>query len=686
MIDALAENLVFQPLKFSRNKLEHIIEPADTALVSRVGLRYFLDLKIPDFVGSSDWELLHTSEGREKPPYDMSGSTFYEGARFGYNRGRGGKIDSLLEYLKPVFGQNALRSSVTQTIPFQLVERVTGGSPAVNTARTIPTQYAVKAGLSNEDYALHGATFWYRYQADNRKFLTWQPNHKRVSEGQEEYLYFLINFSPLPVQIRLRVHFYNFGENPTEALTVAGIDNVQLYGVVSVPVGPAMVGITTDYDYYDVWLADEANNRLSEVRSFFVDRNLEKFERGVLFVNSLGGWDTLRTTGRGAASLKVAQGLAQRDRSADSLAEFRDTLIVKVEGEREITFSTGYLRKDGAMLLSWLDELLLSDEVYLITPKGHRPVQLMTSSLVDMEDDPDLVARTLTFRLLETVENYSNMPATSTAPERATTYVGINPVYELDSFGKRTGNATYTTLKKVYADNFQAVVPYVFKNNIPGDEDYIPSYQDLLITPGSTPYPSDVYAANSTYQNQTCGAGLTGGVFQIVIPAGRYGAERAGDANLRAVAEWNSLNTQVYANANGACVLPQFYVVNVPSGKFHYRNAMPAANVGMWRSGLGGGYQGNYAPVVASNPDPSNSWAGGSNDIDMPTQSQWFSIWYFGVVNDTGITRTANVEIYKDGVLWYLDVATYMTAGNSYSFVLPTIPSGSKLYINWFWS
>lgn len=34
MIDALATDLVFQPLNFSRNRLEAIIDPADTTLTS----------------------------------------------------------------------------------------------------------------------------------------------------------------------------------------------------------------------------------------------------------------------------------------------------------------------------------------------------------------------------------------------------------------------------------------------------------------------------------------------------------------------------------------------------------------------------------------------------------------------------------------------------------------------------
>ena len=73
MIDPSATNLSFLPLKFSRNKLFHTIEAADPALSSRVGLKYYLSLFVPEFAFSSNYEEQHKSEGRKVPVGSFSG-------------------------------------------------------------------------------------------------------------------------------------------------------------------------------------------------------------------------------------------------------------------------------------------------------------------------------------------------------------------------------------------------------------------------------------------------------------------------------------------------------------------------------------------------------------------------------------------------------------------------------------
>lgn len=553
MVDALSNGVSFLPLQFSRNIIDYTIPAADLNLTDRSDLRYLLEIKKPSYFGSSTYESLRILEGREKPPYTTQGTLIYEGARFPFNRGRGGILDSLLEYTKPIRNQQNIRAILSQVLPYQLTAQVLGGTPVQNTTAITPPFYAIKAGLATEDFAVHSDTFWTDFQATNRKFLTWLPDNQRVAKGQEEYLHFVMNFTPLPSEIRLRVQFRNYGSEATAADTVMSITNVPLYSVICVPVGPDIVGMDTDYDYYDVWLSDQDNARISEVRSYQLDKTFEAFDRGILFANSMGGWDTLRCTGRAVQTMNVNQAAAQREKIKKNDVEYSDLLLINTEGNRSITVSTGYFRRDAEEHLLWLGDLLLSEECYWMTDKGHRPVQIATNTLVDAEDESDMVARVITLKLRDVIENFSFMPAGLTPPVRPTVWIGSNNSYTLDEFGKRTGEVSFVTLRKAYANNYELVQPFELKPNAAGDPDYIAPFVDVSIAPGSTPYPNIAINRASSFTRNNCSVGSVGAAPTIVIEAAKYGGETPGAADVMAEAEYTSLNTQAYANTNGAC-------------------------------------------------------------------------------------------------------------------------------------
>jgi len=555
MIDAIATDQSYLPLKFSRNKLTHTIEAADTALTSRVGLKYYLTLSIPEFEFSDNFEELHTSEGREKPVDDQSGLQIYAGAEFRYNSGRNGKIDGLLNYSKPRRRQDAMSVSLSQTIAYTLTEDVKGGVPEVNTTRKLGKMYAIKAGLQNDDFVAFGDTFFNKWQLGARQFLTWQPNYKRIGKAQEEYLYFLLNFTPKPQTLNLRVQHYDADGYGSDAITAMNLANPLLYSVVCCPVGPEILAIPETAVRYDVWLSNEDNKRVSEIRSYFIDIFSEVFDRSILFVNSLGGWDTLRLNGQAQRTLKVSQMVAELERPADAPVDFSELKIINIEGEYELVVSTGYFKNNAADYLKYLDELLLSEELFLITDKGHKPLQLINTSMVDDYDNADLIARTFSFRILDTIENYSNLPAQEPVPERKTKWLGLGLKHVLDSAGKRTGKLVFSRLQKVFADDNSLVKPYTVKPNSQGDPDYLPPITDSSITVGSTPFPNVAISRAGSFNRANCGANHIGGPATIAIPSGSFGGESAGDADALAEARFNTLNTQQYANTNGTCTL-----------------------------------------------------------------------------------------------------------------------------------
>ena len=553
--DLLATGLSYIAYKFSRNQLTHIVPAANPALTSRQGLKYLLDLWIPEFPLSPTFYKLHTSDGREKPIQQI-GMQVYEGCEFRYNRGRWGKIDGLLSHTKPLKNQSNISTVISQTTAYRLKERVSGGVPAVNTAVESVKNYVVKAGLSNIDYWNFRDTFFDVYLAQTKKFLTWHPQRKLVSYEQEEYLSFLLNFTPKPTSVNLRMRWFDDALVASPITTVKSINNTYLHTILLCPVGASVLGLPAAARRYEVWLSDGNNNRLSEIRQYEIDQRFEPYQRQVIFNNSLGGWDTLRAIGEGQRTMKVAQTAAERERSLFDAPDYSEMRIVSIKGDYEWTISTGNFDRSAVKYIDYLNELLLAEDLFLATPKGHVPVLLTSSTLVDVKDNPDLISRTFTFKLTETVENYSDLPVSAPVEARPTGWAGINETFVLDDQGFRTGQCVYRRLQRIYLDDNSIYFPLTIKPNLDGLPDYVAPAACSAAVPGFTPYPNVLIDRPCGFTKNDCPVGEIGTIPNIVILAGSYGGEEPGDADILAENEFTLNNTQAFANANGSCILP----------------------------------------------------------------------------------------------------------------------------------
>ncbi len=120
MIDPTALSLVFQPLTFSRNRIDALIDAADTSLTDRSSLRYALTLLVPTFPQSPDLTELTTLQGRERPPQTSAGIVRYDGASFRIDE----LLDGFLSVQKPSFGQYVMGLVPKLTMPYAKRETV----------------------------------------------------------------------------------------------------------------------------------------------------------------------------------------------------------------------------------------------------------------------------------------------------------------------------------------------------------------------------------------------------------------------------------------------------------------------------------------------------------------------------------------------------------------------------------
>lgn len=571
MIDVLAQNLVYQPLVFSRNRLEVGIDPADTALTDRSTLRYNLTVLVPNYPQSTLFDDLTTLSGRERPPVVSGGAVRYDGAQFRIDS----LLDGFLQPMKPFFRQNSMGLVPSLTMPYCLRERITGGTPAVNTDVTRPKSWVFAGGLNEADFAGWNNAFFTTHLANTRQFLTWQPADKWVSADvlAEEYLYFLLNFTPLPSRLLLRAEL-TFADGRDDTRTLLTLERPALNAVVSIPAGVAQLGLTATPGLvsYRLWLATETEDRLSEVRTYRIDTAFRPSQRWVLLANSLGGFDTLRLLGQGSETGQTKRATTEQDQFGATAVDYASLRVISAETDQTLTVSTGWFEHQSASWLRYLNELMLTRAVFQITDKGHVPLLLTTTDMAGPADESGLVARTLTFRRTNTESNYSELPVAPAGTARPTAWRGVGAVRLLRPDGKRTGTGRPLKLQKYYLDDNTVFKPITEKPNLPGDPDYIQEIAIPGMAAGSTPFPSVAISRVGTFNRGNCAAGSTGQPATILIAAGAFGGENPGDGDTLAEAEYTRLNTQPYADQFGVCNANPFdYPAQVGNSMWRFR-------------------------------------------------------------------------------------------------------------------
>ena len=672
-MDALAP-LSFLPLRLSRNAVAYTIDAVSDTLADRTALSYELAVKKPRSYGSGEFNDLIALPGRELPKRSELGADVFPGAEFDVSV----FLDDFLKRTPPQPDQRSIVTCGDMITPFLVQTQVKNAGVLVpGTNKTLPLEYALKGAINTEQFAGWREQFFTTYLASTRQFLTWQPAEKWVDVSQPEFLYYLVNFTPRPQELRLKVDIY-YTDGLYDSLTAQRMTTVGQYVVYAIPVGFVALGLpereaaqNKQVHHYDVWISNEANKRLSEVRTYFVARDYEPNVRYLLFANSLGGYDTLRCTGQSSSTLTVKGTAAQRALVPGYLPGTAELFSLNRLGERVITLNTGL--RDGDEL-DYLSELVLSDELYLVTQEGFVALVPTEASLILRTDDEDLAGRTLTFRYAKNAVGYSNLPSAPTAPARATRWVPVNAFCLIDDFGKRTGYLGAAKLELRYADDGSLVRPLRSKANTPGTEGYTAATVSGACA--ITPYLNALIEVAGRYKRNDCGADQDPTVAILRIPAGTYGAETPEQLQARIDQALKVLDTQEYANRYGSCLAnPAGYSYAVPVNRWHYRTNAPA-RIGLETADAP--YMGNAWTMQGRGS--SFVYATGTNDLDFPSTDFSAYQWRFFAYGTAG--KSARLRLFKNGTPYNEVTFAFNSDGYEYFNLTPVaLVSGDKLYL-----
>ncbi|GHB64197.1 DUF5977 domain-containing protein [Persicitalea jodogahamensis] len=538
-----------QALALTRNPVVVAVDPVVLpGGQSRVDLAYFCELFVQKSFQSGQFDSISVSEASEEPP--TASSTTSAGAYFELQT----RLDDLLVARPPVLGSTSIEVCADMTRQYYTtITRKNAGTLLDTEQRT--SSWAIKAGIAERDYDTYRDLFFTRHIGGGRRFLTWQPDNKLVRTDQPEWLYFLTNFSPAPARLLVRVRCL-YADNTRDTYTALSLNNASYMTVYAVPVGMGALGLSTrpkTVIRYEVWLSNEFEEMISEVRSFRVWT--EHFEeiRYLLYQNGLGGYDTVAFVGNPVESVKVSRQLVERFVGHDYLPTLSEEVINEVTGERQITLVTG--DRMTAAHRTYFEDLLLSQEFYLADATDWLPLTPTFDSLTTDSIEEWPIGRSLTFRYANPVTRFSRLPKIA-KETRPTGWRQWSTSCEIGANGLRSGRRIVNELVRYFLDDGTNVRPLITKANTPGTEGYISPWATADCDAITTPFRSLAISQSSTKKRSNCASGNVGTTWTIDVPANAFGSELSqADADAKAKAAATALDTQELADANGACIL-----------------------------------------------------------------------------------------------------------------------------------
>jgi len=205
------------------------------------------------------------------------------------------------------------------------------------------------------------------------KFLTNTPAIKKISANCPERLYFY-NETGRTVNLQSKKYFSS-GSTLTETVGSASLQAGQVYEINADILGSAVPDAGTVVKY-DLWLATPDGTSISETKTFLIDYRYYRNTDYFYFLNSLGGYDLLRCTGRRENTQVI-----ERQEFEDEDRNRRQYYNVM---EETYTANTGSISSD---MEAWLNDFMLSRDVYWIRDGAAVPVIITSKKKTPTQDD-----------------------------------------------------------------------------------------------------------------------------------------------------------------------------------------------------------------------------------------------------------------------------------------------------------
>ncbi len=216
----------------------------------------------------------------------------------------------------------------------------------------------------------------------NKKFLSWKPAVRTVDLGQEDFISFLVyNQDITTLKSNIKAYYDDDTTSTQQISTITPVSYGEIYEFMIGPYNSDVLSIDPlkNLVKYEFWLTDQNDSVISEVITMKLSEYKKTSTRYYLFLNSLGSFEVLRTTGLTTEEADIRKDIINVFLPADYDADQGEEASHNPVNQRMREVSSGY--QVGKEWLEWFQDFRLSEEVYDITDGKRRKVNIEASKM-----------------------------------------------------------------------------------------------------------------------------------------------------------------------------------------------------------------------------------------------------------------------------------------------------------------
>lgn len=236
------------------------------------------------------------------------------------------------------------------------------------------------------------------------QFLTQQPAEKIINFDQPEKLFYLV-WKDDTTSIKLKVKiYYTDGTDTTITKATQAVSQYQVWECVVSPDKMELDLVTPakTIDYYEIWIDDQDDDRVSKIQKYTIDREYYEHQRYLIFRNSFGEFDITRFTGIKTDNLEHAREVDSYNPGDGWDQRFKAENITE---QQSFAINTGWMLNKET--LDWLRDLLISPEVYEIINNRLYPIIIQNTKTFKQRDKEDLFALAVEYIRAYTDQHYT---------------------------------------------------------------------------------------------------------------------------------------------------------------------------------------------------------------------------------------------------------------------------------------
>lgn len=343
---------------FSQNPVPLVLQASDPE--TKPNLSFINEVWIEEEYASGNY----TKVATEEHPADSDAATVFRGESF---------LDAYLAPFIPDVSLDDIVMAVNlfKRFYYRHTEKF-GEPPAEDDYTQIETNVVVRGGLSDLE---HTAGNFNLYLSSIKPFMNWETATKTVLPSQPDYLFYLVNDSTINlIKVMIEVFYTDDSSDVIEKYIkdeIAGI-----YEIFCFPVGYEQLDLKNvdpakTVEKYSVWIEDQENETVSQVRTYEIDYQYYRHVRFLMYQSAIGGMSTIALTGKSIKTVEVAQEIIDRHLPYNFSIEDLGDKISMSSGTPKISFSSGFITDEE--YFQRLEDFIRSEAYYLLDLEGSQP-------------------------------------------------------------------------------------------------------------------------------------------------------------------------------------------------------------------------------------------------------------------------------------------------------------------------